>query len=68
MSDLDIWRSANVMIQYHGDNARLEAARRANRLLAQGDADGCFAWIRIFKAVQDLLSDPMSLGRAHAVN
>jgi hypothetical protein len=52
--DLDIWRSANLMIQQHGDLADIEAAMRADDLLAKGDIDGQRTWMRILRAIDEL--------------
>ena len=46
-SDLDIYRSAAVLIREHGDNASLEAAPRADGILERGDVEGLAAWKRI---------------------
>ncbi len=40
VTDLDIWRSANLLIQQHGDQADLEAAQRADAMLDKGDMGG----------------------------
>lgn len=40
ISDLDIWRSAQVMIRRYGEGAALEAAGRADDMFNQGDFDG----------------------------
>ncbi len=53
-SDLDIYRSANLLVAQHGENAGLEAAMRADKLLAAGDMDGKRVWVRIMKAVEEL--------------
>ncbi len=55
-SDLDIYRSANELIKQHGDAADIEAARRADECLAAGDMDGEAVWLRIVKAIEELLS------------
>ncbi len=39
-SDLDIYRSANVLIREHGEDAALEAAQRADAMLERGDLEG----------------------------
>jgi hypothetical protein len=39
-SDLDIYRTANVLIREHGDDAALEAAQRADAMLEKGSLDG----------------------------
>ncbi len=36
-SDLDIYRSANELIEQHGEDAPIEAAMRADELAADGD-------------------------------
>ncbi len=37
---LDVYRSANVLIREHGDDAALEAAQRADAMLEKGDMEG----------------------------
>ena len=56
-SDLDIYRSANELIEQHGDAADIEAAMRADACLAAGDMDGEAVWLRIVKAIEELLSE-----------
>ncbi len=53
-SDLDIYRSANVLIREHGDGAALEAAQRADAMLEKGDMDGGAVWKRIVAAVEEI--------------
>lgn len=54
LSDLDIFRSAAVLIEHHGADAKLEAARRADAMLAKGDIDGYGVWLRIVRAIDTL--------------
>ncbi len=56
-SDLDIYRSANELIKQHGDAADIEAAMRADERLAAGDMEGEAVWLRIIKAIEELLSE-----------
>lgn len=56
ISDLDIWRTAWAMMKRYGDSAELEAARRADELLAQGDLAGQAVWLRVCRAVAGLLA------------
>ena len=56
-SDLDIFRSANELIKQHGDAADIEAAMRADERLAAGDMDGEAVWLRIVKAIEELLTE-----------
>ncbi len=54
-SDLDIFRSANVLVKRHGPDAPIEADMRADELLEAGDLDGVAVWKRILRAVEELL-------------
>ncbi len=56
-SDLDIYRSATELIKQFGDAADIEPAMRADELLAAGDMEGEAVWLRIVKAVEELLSE-----------
>ncbi len=53
-SDLDIYRSAQVLVKQHGQDAPIEAAMRADAMLEAGDLDGYAAWKRILRAVEEL--------------
>ena len=59
ISDLDIWRAANLLIRQHGLDAELEAAKRADLLLERGDLDGQFLWRRIRRAIVELQAPPV---------
>ena len=52
--DLDIYRSAQVLLKHHGEDAPIQAAMRADALLEAGDLEGCAAWKRILRAVEEL--------------
>ncbi len=52
-SDLDIYRSAQVLVKQHGQDAPIQAAMRADAMLERGDLDGFSVWKRIVKAVED---------------
>ena len=45
--DLDIYRSANVLVTRHGADASIQAAMRADAMLEAGDLDGFSVWKRI---------------------
>ena len=54
-SDLDIYRSAKVLIEQHGlKGASDHAADRIAELMEHGDTDGAFAWRKIRAALLDL--------------
>jgi len=52
MLDLDIYRSAKLLINRHGDDAVIEAAMMADKKLEAGDLDGLATWKRILKAIE----------------
>ncbi len=54
-SDLDIYRTANVLIKQHGQDAPTHAAMRADALLEAGDLDGYAVLKRVLRAVEELL-------------
>ena len=56
-SDIDTYRSANELIKQHGDAADIEAAMRADECLAAGGMEGEAVWLRIVKAIEELLSE-----------
>jgi hypothetical protein len=56
ISDLDIWRAANLLIRHHGDLADVEACRRADLMLDRGDRDGQLVWLKITRAIAELLA------------
>ncbi len=53
--DLDVYRSAQLLVERHGDGAPIEAAMKADAMLEKGDLDGQAAWLRILRAVKELL-------------
>ena len=55
VADIDIYRCAKLLIEQHGQDALLEAALKADELLDAGDFDGQAVWLRIRKAVLELL-------------
>ena len=52
--DKDIFRSAKLLIDRHGDDAPIHAAMRADELLEAGDLDGLATWNRILRAIEEL--------------
>ena len=40
VSDVDIYRTANILVKQHGEDAPIHAAMRADELLEEGDLDG----------------------------
>ena len=64
ISDLDIWRAAQVMSKRYGDGAATEAAQRANEFLDQGNLDGQRVWMRIVQAIEELQRERPRAGEA----
>ncbi len=64
VSDLDIWRAAQVMAKRYGDGAVIEAAMRADAFLDQGNLDGERLWIRIMQAIDELRRERPKDGEA----
>ena len=54
ISDLDIYRAANLLIERHGADAVIEAARMIDRMLDHGDREGQLVWHRIRGAIEAL--------------
>ncbi len=48
--DLDIYRSANILIKRHGQDAPIPATTRADAMLEKGDLGGYAVWKHILKA------------------
>ncbi len=55
-SDLDIYRTAQVLVKQHGQDAPIHAAMRADELLDKGDLEGCAVFKRVLRAVGKMLS------------
>ncbi len=53
-SELDIYRSANLLVKRHGEDAPIHAAMRADAMLDKGDLAGVATWKRILRAVEEL--------------
>jgi hypothetical protein len=58
ISELDIWRAANLLIRQHGAEAQLEAVRKQDLMLDRGDEEGQLAWARIRRAIRALQASP----------
>ena len=54
MDDLDIYRSAQVLVNRHDEDAPIEAAMRADAMLEAGDLVGYAVWRRILRAVEEM--------------
>jgi hypothetical protein len=58
-SDLDIYRTASVLIREHGEGADLVAAQHAVTFLKDGNFGGSAVWRRVGQAIIEILrQDP----------
>ncbi len=64
ISDLDLWRAAQVMVKRYGDSAVIEAAMRADEFLDQGNLDGKRLWMRIMQTIEELQRERPREGEA----
>ena len=58
ISNLDIWRAANLLIRHHGADSGIEAATKADLMLKRRDREGQRVWIRIGRAIAALMAPP----------
>jgi len=56
MLTLDLYRTARILIDQHGDDAALEAAMKADHSLAAGNIDAANVWRGVVNAINDLAS------------
>ena len=54
VSDVDVYRTANVLVKHYGEDAALEAALRADAMLEKGSLDGQRVWKLVLAAVQEI--------------
>ena len=54
VDEIDIYRSANLLIKQHGDEAAIFAARQADACLEKGDLDGKVVWLAVIEAIKEL--------------
>ena len=57
ISELEIWRAANLLLKRYGDKAGAEGTARADALAAAGDREGEAVWRRITHAVAQLANN-----------
>ncbi len=53
-SEIDIYRSARLLINQHGEDAPIFAAMQADKLAEAGDREGRRVWLRVIRAIQEL--------------
>ena len=53
--EIDIYRSAHLLIEQHGEDAPIFAAMQADKCLEAGDLDGKAVWMGVIRAIKGLL-------------
>ena len=62
LSGVDLCRAAHLMMHEYGNNAELEAARWAVRMLARGDRDELLVWFGIGRTIAMMRSQAFTTG------
>ncbi len=60
--DLDIYRTAQLLVKGHDQDAPIHAAMRADAMLEKGDLEGYAVWRRILRAVEELQREIATAG------
>lgn len=63
ISEQDIYRAANLLLNRHGFDAMVEAARLLDVSLDAGDLEARAVWVRVKKAIEAL--ETRSTGAIH---
>ena len=53
-SNLDIYRTAKLLIDQHGKDAAFHAGMMVDELLDKGDLDGRAVWRQVLAAIEEL--------------
>ena len=51
VSEIEIYRAANLLIERHGTDAVIEAGRLLDLMLDRGDMKGRQVWLRVRRAI-----------------
>jgi hypothetical protein len=64
ISEIDIWRTAKILIDAHGESASLEAAQQADWAIQDGNPKAESVWMRVLKAVETLQRHEHAVGQS----
>ena len=53
--EIDIYRSAKLLVDRHGEDAPIFAAMQTDKCLEAGDLDGKAVWMGVIRAIKELL-------------
>ena len=54
LSDWELWACANEMIRQHREDAGIQAAMKADEMLARTDLEGARTWREIVRRIEQL--------------
>lgn len=54
MAELDIWRTAKLMVERFGEDAVVETSMRVDQMAADNDLVGRRVWLLVLAAVREL--------------
>jgi hypothetical protein len=54
MEDIDVWRTAQLLIDRHGYGAEVAATKHHDAMVQRGDWVGVVAWHRVLQAIAQL--------------
>ena len=63
--EIDIWRSAQLLIKQHGKEAGLKADLRVSELTKKGDTTGADVWKLIRSAIEKLQNESCASHLSH---
>jgi hypothetical protein len=61
---IDVWRTAQILIDGHGENAWLEASQRADHALEDNNPEGVKLWKKVVTAIDELQREKPATGEA----
>lgn len=65
MEEINVRRTAAILIREYSEDAAIIAAMRADALLDQGDCEGYKVWTRVVTAINELEREPASGDALH---
>jgi hypothetical protein len=63
--EIDIWRSAKLLMHQHGADADLYASARIDTMIASGDPNGETVWRRVLAAIKELQRERPKSAHVH---
>jgi hypothetical protein len=64
VEEIDIWRTAKILIDSHGEDAWLEASQRADHALEDSNSECVKVWKRVVAAIDELQRQKPASGEA----